>query len=172
MMSDWLAHFLRSFADQAGTWFLGIVFALLGVFSGRLVETIKFALNRADLRSKYYEEMALEISRLVFIVDRLSKVYYGSNWASDSAKDDIANEYNEVMHEISRKEYVYLSWLQRYWGKGMVKAFACTMDKIRAVDAVLIRMNERGDEKDQSGDLVASYRDHRQAAHALLTSTT
>jgi hypothetical protein len=46
------------------------------------------------------------------------------------------------------------------------------MEKIRAVDALLIRLNEQGDEKDQSGDLKASYRDLRQAAQVLLTSTT
>jgi hypothetical protein len=170
-MSDWLAHLLRSLADQAGTWFVGIILALLGAFSGRLVETIKFSLNRADLRTKYYEQMALEISQFVFIVDRLSKVYYGSNWASAEDNDIIANEYNEVMHEISRKEYVYLSWLQHYWGKGMTDAFVVTMERIRAVDAILIRLNERGDKKDELGELAASFRELQQAARFLLVST-
>jgi hypothetical protein len=50
-MSDWLAHFLRSLADQAGTSFVGIVFPLLGVFSGRLKETIEFALNVPGTRT-------------------------------------------------------------------------------------------------------------------------
>jgi hypothetical protein len=50
-MSDWLARFLRSFADQAGTSFVGIFFPLLGVFSVRLIETIKFALNVPGTRT-------------------------------------------------------------------------------------------------------------------------
>ncbi len=85
-------------------------------------------------------------------MDRLSKVYYGSNWASDESKGAIADEYNEVMHEISRKQYVYLSWLQRYWDKDKAKAFACIMEKIRILKAyplfestqVTIRYGEPG----------------------------
>jgi hypothetical protein len=170
-MSDWLAHLLRSLVDQAGAWFVGVILALLGVFSGRFVEKIKFALNRADLRTKYYEEMAADISHFVFIVDRLSKVYYGSKWASDEDKSAIANEYNEVMNKICRKEYVYLSWLQRFWGNKMADAFNLIMEKIRAVDAVLIQLSEYGDQKIKLEELDAAFRNLQQAAHGLLVAT-
>ncbi len=171
-MAPWLGHFLNSLADQAGTWFVGIILALLGVFSGRLVENIKFALNRADLRTKYYEEMALGISRFVHIIDRLNRVYYGSNWATEKDKNAISLEYNEVFSEIARKEYVYLSWLRRYWGKEMTNAFQITMERIRAVDSVLIRLNERDGQKDPMGELDASFRDLQQAVRLLLLSGT
>jgi hypothetical protein len=167
-MPEWLSHFSSSLADQAGTWFVGLILAVLGVFSGRLVETIKFALNRADLRAKYYEEMATDISHFVFIVDRLAKVYYGSNWASDDDRSAIANEYNEVMNAICRKEYVYLSWLHRYWGQNMANAFAVVMDKIRAVDVELIRLNAISDKKKELGQLETVFHNLQKAAHALL----
>jgi hypothetical protein len=142
-MSEWLAHLFRSLADQAGTWFVGFVLALLGLFSSRIVESVKFALNRADLRTKYYEELAVELSNFVFVIDRLVKVYYGSTWASsDEDKSAIAGAYDEAMSGICRKEYVYLSWLKRYWSMKGANAFIAIMEKIRAVDAVLIRLNE------------------------------
>jgi hypothetical protein len=173
-MTDWLADLLHSFASQAGAWFVGLVLAVLGAFSTRIVEKVKFALNRADARAKYYEEMAVDISHFVFIIDRLVNVYYGSRWASDDDKSAIASEYNEVMNKISRKEYVYRSWLQRFWSKDVADAFVLTMEKIRTVDRVLIRLNEDGDNPQKSNleALESAFRDLREAASHLLASTT
>jgi hypothetical protein len=171
-MPEWLMHFLNSFANQAGTWLIGAVLAMLGLFSARILERIKFALNRADLRVKYYEEMATEMSHFVFVIDRLIRVYYGSNWATEEDKGAIANEYNEVMNAISRKEYVYLSWLHRYWGQRAADAFAECMQKVRGVDLILIRLNEASDEK---GDLVAELKTAQHGlqriVHTLLVAT-
>jgi hypothetical protein len=168
-MSDWLTHFFHSFADQAGAWFVGIILAILGLFPARLVEKIRFALNRADARAKYYEEMAIDISHFVFVIDRLVKVYFGSTWASDDDKSAIALEYNEVMNTLSRKEYVYRSWVQRFWDKKTAKAFDLTMDNIKAVDHLLILINEAGDKKGDLEKLNTAFRDLRQSACSLLT---
>jgi hypothetical protein len=173
-MTDWLTDFLHSFASQAGAWFVGLVLAVLGAFSARIVEKVKFALNRADARAKYYEEMAVDISHFVFIIDRLVNVYYGGRWASDEDKSAIAAEYNEVMNKISRKEYVYRSWLQRFWNKDVADAFTLTMEKIRTVDRVLIRLNEDGESSQKTNlqALDAAFLDLREAASRLLVMTT
>lgn len=169
---NWAGHLLRSLEDQTATWFVGLVLALLGVFSGRLVETVKFALNRADLRTKYYEQLAIDLSSFVFAVNRLTKVYYGSSWASDDDKSAIATAYNETMNKLCGQEYVYLSWLQHYWNEKAVKAFEVVMQQVRAVDSVLIQMNEGAtDEARQSADLESSYAALRSAAHELLVNT-
>jgi hypothetical protein len=172
-MTDWLSAFLHSFATQAGAWFVGLVLAVLGAFSARIVDKVKFALDRAGARAKYYEEMAVDISHFVFIIDRLANVYYGSRWASDEDKTAIAGEYNEVMNKISRKEYVYRSWLQRFWSKDVAEAFTRTMEKIRDVDRVLIRLNEDGEspQKTNLEALDAAFRDLREAASCLLVTT-
>ena len=172
-MSDWLIRLSHSFADQTATWFVGVVLGLMSLFSGKLVETIKFALNRADLRAKYYEEMATEISRFVFIIDRTVRVYYGSSWASNDDKGAIAGEYNEVMNRICSREYMYLHWFKRFWGKKESDAFAMTMNRIREVDAILIELNEHPEHK---GELVAklqaAFHSLQQAAHTLLVSSS
>jgi hypothetical protein len=164
---EWLVHFSSSFADQSATWFVGVVLAVLGIFSARIVEAIKVSLNRADLRTKYYEEMAIDISHFVFIIDRLAKVYYGSEDEED--KSPIAIEYDEIMNAICRKEYVYLSWLRRYWGADKSDGFRLVMEKIRAVDATLIRMRGKGesDVKQLETDFYALQK----AADALLLSS-
>src|SRR5262249_32289725 len=130
-MSEWFTRLAFSFANQAGNWFIGFVLLVLSVFSTRLVETIKLALNRADARTKYFDEMATDISRFVFMIDRIIRVYYESHWADDDSKSGIAQEYDEAMNTLSRKEYVYLSWFHRYWGKANVRAFELTMSKVR-----------------------------------------
>lgn len=169
---DWTTHLLHSFADQTATWFVGVVLALLGVFSGKLVETIKFALNRADLRTKYYEQLAVDLSAHVFAVNRLTKVYYGSTWASDEDKNAMAEQYNASMIKFCSQEYVYLSWLQHYWNKEMAQAFTRTMEKVRAVDTVLIQMNEDSESQDAIKDIEKAYAELRDAAHSLLVDAT
>jgi len=175
-MPQWLTHISNSLADQAATWFVGVVLALFGVFSGRLVESVKFAVNRADLRTKYYEEMAEGISHFVFIIDRIIRVSLESSWASDEANNEISSEYNEVMNQISRKEYVYFSWMQHFWGKRMADAFFLTMERIRTVDGILIELNE--DETRGGGQkevlvekLKRAQGDLQHAAHTLLVTT-
>ena len=167
-MQSFFARLFHSFTDQAGTWFVGAVLSLLGIFSARLLEKIKFALNRADLRAKYYEEMALDVSHFVFIVDRLLKVYYGSRWASDEDKSAIATEYNETMNGICRKEYVYLSWLQHYWNRKKADDFASVMRKIREVDAALLLLNEAGNQKIKLTALESTFRNLQESARILL----
>jgi hypothetical protein len=76
------------------------------------------------------------------------------------------------MNKISRKEYVYRSWLQRFWNKDMADAFILTMEKIRTVDRVLIRLNEGGDQKSDLEALHAAFRDLQAAADHLLAATT
>ncbi len=80
------------------------------------------------------------------------------------------------MNQISRKEYVYLSWMQRFWGKRMADAFFLTMERIRTVDKILIELNEDethgGGQKDVLVEkLKRAYGDLQHAAHTLLVTT-
>jgi hypothetical protein len=168
---SWTEHLLHSLADQTATWFVGVVLALFGVFSGRLVETVKFALNRADLRTKYYEQLAVDLSSFVFAVNRLTKVYYGSSWATDEDKAAMAATYDETMVKLCSQEYVYLSWLQHYWNKKAVVAFERVMKEVRRLDSVLIELNEAEDQTAKSADLDQAYIALRSAAHELLVNT-
>ena len=168
-MSEWLAHLSNSFVDQTATWFVGVVLALLGAFSGRLVETVKFALNRADLRTRYYEELATEISRFVFVVDRIIRVS-GTDWINPEGQAAIAAEYDETLNGLSRREYVYLSWLDRYWGRAKSAAFIETMATIREIDGLLILLNSAQKDKALHDRLESAHMNLRRIVHRLLVS--
>ena len=168
-MSDWLNHLLHNFADQAGTWFIGVVLTFLGIFSGRLVEAVKFALNRADLRAKYFEQMAIDISAFVFAIDRYTKVYY-SNWLNEEGKSAIAEEYDETMNKLCRMEFVYLAWLQRYWDNRKAEEFTVTMNLVRAIDLAIIHVNEDESKKGRMDHVKEIARDLEKAVRSLLGS--
>ncbi len=51
MADPWYSALLKSLREQTSTWLVAAVIAILTVFSNRIVESIKFVLNRADLRS-------------------------------------------------------------------------------------------------------------------------
>jgi hypothetical protein len=152
-MADWPSHFFQQFLDRGAAWFIGVVFLFLGLISSRLAEKVKFALNRADLRTKNYEELAIELSHFVFVIDRIIKVEIEGTWAQKSGESGeifgaINAEYDETMNTICRKEYVYRSWLQRYWNKEKLAAFEEVMTAIRGVDDALIGWNEWDASKD------------------------
>jgi hypothetical protein len=76
------------------------------------------------------------------------------------------------MNKLCSQEYVYLSWLQHYWNQRMVDAFVRTMDKVRAVDELLIELNAMDDPCPRIGDLTKIYRELQTAAQALLLGAT
>ena len=58
----WYSALLKSLQEPTGTWFVAAVIAVLTVFSNRIVESIKFALNHADLRSGSHEKLSENLS--------------------------------------------------------------------------------------------------------------
>jgi len=52
--------------DKIGVWLATIIIALLTVFSDKILERIRFRLNIADLRTKYFEELAVNLSTYLF----------------------------------------------------------------------------------------------------------
>ena len=52
--------------DKIGVWLATIIIALLTVVSDKILERIRFRLNIADLRTKYFEELAVNLSTYLF----------------------------------------------------------------------------------------------------------
>ena len=57
--------------DNLVAWLAATIVALLTVFSDKILERIRFSLNRADLRVKYFEELAVDLSTYVCCHPRL-----------------------------------------------------------------------------------------------------
>jgi len=123
------------FRDNVGAWLAAALVALLTVFSDKLLERIRFRLNRADLRAKYFEELAVDLSTHIFFAEIFCERYQ-KGWAGDA--EDMASlggEVNGAVTTLRKKEFVYRSWVHRYWGDKTVAQFAEVMAAVKAVHA-------------------------------------
>jgi len=132
---------LNLFGNQLATWFVGVIIALLGVFSSKLVECAKFALNKAELRSKNYEEFSTDLSEFVFAAE-LNKEFLEKNWTTRDTLVDLATTYNNSITKLRKKDYVYLSWIKRYWGSDSATLYLQTFDTIREYDQAIHSLND------------------------------
>jgi hypothetical protein len=134
-------------------WLITVFITILTVFSDKIIERIRFGINKADLRIKYFEELATDLSRYIFWTD----VYlerFEKNWTDD--KDDlagIAGELNTAMVTLREKEYVYKSWVTKYWTKAQQDAFFDIFDSVIKVDIATHLYNDPGSEKEKNKKL-------------------
>jgi hypothetical protein len=137
-----LENLFTSFKTQTVTWCVGAVIALLGVFSTNITESIKFALNKADLRVSQYEDMAAQMSNYIF-VSELSTEYIERGWTTREAMLDVINDYNAAIIIMRKNEFLYYSRLQRYWGGDAPSRFETFMATVLKFDAAVHSLNDQ-----------------------------
>jgi hypothetical protein len=54
----------------------------------------------------------------------------------------LIKEYNDSITNLRKKEYVYFSWISRYWGKSKISELSVTYDAIRAIDTAFHNLND------------------------------
>jgi hypothetical protein len=131
----------ESLKTQTATWFVGVVVALLSIFSSKIVESAKFALNRAELRTKNYEELSTDLSEFVFLAE-LTAEYLDHGWTTREALTPLIKDYNDSITKLRRKEYVYISWITRYWDRDLLKCYTDVFDLIRKFDKAIHSVND------------------------------
>jgi hypothetical protein len=140
----WSGSIGSSLRTQSATWFVGVVIAILSVFSSHLTESLKLSINRADLRTKSYEEIAKDLSGYVFISGQYEENLERNLTSVDDLKS-IVNEYNDTITKLNRNEFVYRFWLSRYWGKTKVAEFAEIMTTVRDLDEKVHSLNDQAE---------------------------
>lgn len=138
--SSWLRTLTDSLKTQAATWIVGSMIAVLAVFPSYFTDRIKFALNTADLRSKYFEEFAENLSAFSFEAELVVE-YLGDGVADRDSWDKIGNEYNPLITTLRNKEYVYLAWISRYWGGTRVYDVETAYIAVKTFDSALHDLN-------------------------------
>ena len=139
--------------DKLGVWLATIVVALLTIFSDKILERIRFRLNVADLRTKYFEELAVNLSTYLF----WSEIYHERHqkrWADNP--DDMAaigGNINAAVTTLTTKEYVYRAWVRRYWGSAAVKPFDEVITAVKSVDDAIHAFNDAGKEEEKTIEL-------------------
>ena len=131
--------------EHLQTWLILAFVGLLTALSDKIIGRVRFALNRADLRSKYYEELALALSTFVFYAD-LFHVRHIRGELHFGDLPGIGDEVNQAFVTLKTKEYVYRSWIRRYWSQKQVKGFESVMQATTAVYEAVIEFNEKSNE--------------------------
>ena len=101
--TGWTKSVADSLKSQTGAWFVGFVISVLALFSLRITEDIKFALNSADLRTKNYEELASNLSEYNFEAE-LFVEFIANGWTDAVAMTPLVNEYNNSIDTLRKKE--------------------------------------------------------------------
>ncbi len=132
---------LLSFRTQFLAWFIGFMIAILTVFSNNIVENIKFSVNKANQRIKFYEELSSDLSEYIFIAE-INIEFLEKGWTTEPSLSLNIREYNDSVTKLRKKEYVYLSWLKHFWKDKEVKLFSEIFQEIKSFDSVIHSLND------------------------------
>jgi hypothetical protein len=114
---------------------------ILTIFSGYIVETIKTAVNRADLRVERYQSLSTDVSSHLFSVELLQE-FFEHNWTTEPTLKDLLTEYNTSITKLRKNEYVYYQWIARYWDKSALKEFEDIMSLVKKIDHAVHGLND------------------------------
>ena len=135
--------------DNVGAWLAATIVALLTIFSDKILGRIRLRVNRADLRVKYFEKLAVDLSTYVFWAEVfLGRFQFG--WLDPDDIGAIGGELNGAMITVRRREYLYRSWVLKYWGEDAAKELIQLMSSVKSVDLATHAFNDRGDENDKA----------------------
>jgi hypothetical protein len=128
-------------------WLVATLITVLTIFSDRLLGRVRFQLNKADLRVKYFEKLAVDLSTNLFYA-AIFEERFRRGWTDD--KEDIAAVAGEVNAAITRlltKEYVYRSWATKYWGRAAAAELVTIFANVKAVDDAIHEFNSAGQQE-------------------------
>jgi hypothetical protein len=137
----WFEGLATSLKTQTATWLVAFVIGLLGLFSGRVTESVKFALNRADLRTKQYEELATDVSAYIFAAN-LTTEFIENGWTTKEALTDLVTDYNNSITSIRKKEFVYEAWIKKFWGSAQLSKFNEFLQSVAGFDKAVHSLND------------------------------
>ena len=101
---------------------------------------IKFAVNRANLRTAHYEKLAADISNYTFFTENVTE-YYDQGWTTKSSLEKVVLPYNEAIVTLRKQEYVTLALLHRFWDTDDVSRFKEVMETVREIDTQIHSLN-------------------------------
>jgi hypothetical protein len=136
-------------ADKIEVWMSAALVGLLTIFSDRILGRIRLRLNRADLRTKYFEELAVDLSAYLFYAEMFHE-RYRRGWTDDpNDLDAVGSEVNEAVTTLRKKEYVYRFWAKKYWGREPAIALVEVLEAVKTTDDAIHLFNDDGNQEEK-----------------------
>lgn len=136
-----ISSMISSFRSQAATLFVAFIIGLLTLFSSKITESVKYALNSADLHSKYYEELSMDLSEFVFQAELTTEVVE-NGWTTTEILVPLIKDYGDSITKLRKKEYVYLSWIQRFWKEDKLADLLRAFEAVKKFDKEIHALND------------------------------
>jgi hypothetical protein len=139
-----MATIREKIKENFATLLITTTIALITVFSDKIVGDIKFAVNRANLRTAHYEKLAADISNYTFFAENVTE-YYDQGWTTKSSLEKVVPPYNEAIVTLCKQEYVTLALLHRFWDTDNVSRFKEVMETVREIDTQIHSLNSEAE---------------------------
>jgi hypothetical protein len=139
-----MATIWEKIKDNFATLLITTTVAIITVFSDKIVGDIKFAVNRANLRTAHFEKMAADISNYAFFAENVTE-YYDQGWTTKSSLEKVVPPYNDAIVTLRKQEYITLALLHRFWGRDDVRRFAEVMESVREIDTHIHSLNSEAE---------------------------
>ncbi|WP_345324816.1 hypothetical protein [Novipirellula rosea] len=94
------------------------------------------------MRTTQCEELATEVSQYIYIAE-LNTEFIEYEWTNRMSLTGLITEYNESISTLRKKEYVYLAWIQKFWGEGEVARFEEFINAVREFDSAIHSLNDQ-----------------------------
>lgn len=124
------------FNRNFGTLLAVIVVALLAAYSGPLMESIRFHLNRADQRSKQHEAIVSSVSSFV-LASELCEEFFESHPDTKVAPSHLDESFRAAYSSLRQNHYVAMLWIASSGNNEKLTDFKQFMEAAKAVDKAM-----------------------------------
>jgi hypothetical protein len=125
-------HFIY---ENLGIWVATTIVALLTIFSDKILGRIRFSLNKADSRAKYFEEMAERLSTFVYWAELFYEGFATNRYENEEYYAGLSGSIDVAVTELLTREYVYRSWMKSYWSKEQFTKYNKVITAVKKVEA-------------------------------------
>jgi hypothetical protein len=88
-----------------------------------------------------YEELESEVSGYIFAAE-LTVEFIEKDWTTKQSLTKLIIDYNQSITTLRKKEFVYLAWIRKYWGREKVIQYEKFMQSVRAFDSAIHSLND------------------------------
>ncbi len=152
-MSKFATALKASFLNNLLAYVVGVAIAILSIFSDRITENIKDAINISDSRVTIYESLAKDIGYYLFYVDVLQDGFE-DRWIRKSGLNSLIPKYNNSISQLRGNELLYISRVKRFWGNEESEKLEKLFVELGSLDDRVHDLNE------QIGDVTSDFKDN------------
>lgn len=163
-------HSLASvFRDRLGTMLIVAAVTLIGLFPNVLLDRVKFALTKTELREDRYIKVADQLSAYLSAADFVQQELDKNLTTKKDLEVIIEGQdgYNSAIVSLQKQQYSDRAIIARYWNKQTAKKFEELMQTVNAIDSLAHSLNEEFEKVTSGSEKKVSREAAKKVADAM-----